>query len=429
MSPKKKSEIESRSQGNAAGRSRRRQVQSRAQESIAQTAALWSDSEPVREPVERPRELAREPEDALDESKADGGAHEAQEIPTSAQLRVRWERERFEGLRRTPGAMAFYEEALARSAHQGALEVIAKANGLSEDDVRQVWERFLENHRERVVQLASGRDIKELRREVVGEEDAMRTQEPQARSRQNETKTDAEPERMPEAASEDKQTDLREENDEKDDDVKDADKEKLNQGLDKQSRAHLQRVINEEIGREEYERCLQTRRRLAQDASGKGRFRWAALVKALLPIIGAAVAATCAWFVFQVPILNGFVEGFGRLFSTQTIAVVDRTAARSVIADLARTESLSTVMAANEVFEELFAAAAANVAARLNATVLDAKAVIATANAGSVDATEAVKDEIGRLVRTSRLPQKTLDSIDMNTSMKAAPGSVRGEAP
>lgn len=428
MSPKKKSEIEGCPQEDASGRGRRSAARRQARESMAAAAALWSGTEPLETRPSKPVESAEIRGMAVD------AAPDAPQAPTSAQLRVRWERERFETLRRTPGAMAFYEEALARAAHKGALEAIAKANGLTEADVRCVWERFLENHRERVIRLAAGRRLETARCEAFDSDaDAAKLQAPEADERENtntQRENGADPEAVLKADAENEEDGMRREAEGKEDDVSDTDKEHVRtEGLDRQSRAHLQRVINEEIGREEYERCLQARRRLGEESRRAGKSRFAGFKNALVAVVAAAAAAACAWFVFQVPVPAGLVDGFGRLFSTQTIAVVDRTAARGVIADLARTESLSTVMAANDVFEELFASAAATVAARLNATVLDAKAVVATANAGSVDVTEAVKDEIGRLVRTSRLPQKTVDSIGVKAPLKPAPEAERGEAP
>ena len=77
-------------------------------------------------------------------------------LSAAARRRI-WERSRYESMRMLPDAMAFHEEALARAMQQGEFEKLAKANGLSEEEVRRVWDVHQDHHRIRVAAQAAGR--------------------------------------------------------------------------------------------------------------------------------------------------------------------------------------------------------------------------------------------------------------------------------
>lgn len=84
------------------------------------------------------------------------------------------------------------------------------------------------------------------------------------------------------------------------------------------------------------------------------------------------------------------------------VAVVDRQAARKALLELAGRAALEDVMAANDVFDELFVLASARVAARENWLLIDARAVVAMASGGR-DATERIEAEIVNLVQNGAI--------------------------
>lgn len=129
-----------------------------ARESLAAVAQGWgapqqsqAEFEGVRNVTDEPSEspvLVRIPEE---EKPAKG-----ETLSAAARRRI-WERSRYESMRLQPDAMAFHEEALARARQQGEFEKLAKANGLSEEEVRRVWDVHQDHHRIRVAAQAAGR--------------------------------------------------------------------------------------------------------------------------------------------------------------------------------------------------------------------------------------------------------------------------------
>ena len=112
------------------------------------------------------------------------------ELLTPAQKRQIWEKSRYEALRQQPDAMAFHEEALARFEQDGMLKILAKTNGLTEDEARRVWSVFLEHHRIRTTaQAAGGRaeieECPEADSDIEGK-DALQTAKPSAQPESDE---------------------------------------------------------------------------------------------------------------------------------------------------------------------------------------------------------------------------------------------------
>ena len=184
--------------------SRKKQMAERqARESLAAVAQGWgagapqqsqAECEGVRNVTEELSEspvLVRIPEE---EKPAKG-----ETLSAAARRRI-WERSRYESMRMQPDAMAFHEEALARARQQGEFEKLAKVNGLSEEEVRRVWDVHQDHHRIRVAAQAAGRTA-----EVPEDEDAdfdeLQTGEVSAREPTNEPEADVPREKVEEPRS------------------------------------------------------------------------------------------------------------------------------------------------------------------------------------------------------------------------------------
>lgn len=390
-----KRSLKKTAQKNAASVPLRRKALNGAEQSAAQAALQWSQSEDD-EGIDHG---STQKESALIDSHRD-----------CARARVLWEKQRREAMRQSPGAMAFYEEALMRSAHSGALERIAKDNGLSDEQMREVWEKFLASHRERVVRLASGSGIDDGAANPSG----IRREADETENEKNE-ESDENGKRPEELRRKDPDECARQ------DGMTDGEYGRYDEA---HAIAERRRLINEEIGRSEYERCRRAKEAFADDkprASKSVRPGGFLFRKGLLAAACAAVVC-CLWV--GVSALRGFDAGFLRTFGnfgfSQTIGVVDRAAARSFIAQLARSESLETVLAANEAFDALFLEAAAEVAGERRVILLESQAVVAAYDAETVDLTEAVRLRMHERLKTLR-PSLESRNQGARTDLRSSP--------
>lgn len=336
-------------------------------------------------------------------------------LSAAARRRI-WERSRYESMRLQPDAMAFHEEALARAMQQGEFEKLAKVNGLSEEEVRRVWDVHQDHHRIRVAAQAAGRtaevpevedadDDEQQTGEVSAREpinDVLREEVEEPRSEFTEAPdphaisvTQPKPEPKPMEQSQPQPV------------TSETDTVSCHQSerppVGRLSEAG--RRINEEVGREEHLRALAAAQRLAcegDEAIWEERLRF---FKDRLRRTGVwtAAAGVCLLAGILAADLMGLrsraiesVTSF-TVFAPQP-AVVDRQAARKALLDLAGRAALEDVIVANEAFDDLFVLACARVAARENLLLLDSRAVVAMARGGE-DATERIKEEIVDLVQ------------------------------
>ena len=180
---------------------KKQMAERRARESLAAVAQGWgtpqqsqAECDGVRNVTEQTGDspvLVRIPEE---EKPAKG-----ETLSAAARRRI-WERSRYESMRLLPDAMAFHEEALARARQQGEFEKLAKVNGLSEEEVRRVWDVHQDHHRIRVAAQAAGRTA-----EVPEVEDAdfdeQQAGEVSAREPTNEPEADVPREKVEEPRS------------------------------------------------------------------------------------------------------------------------------------------------------------------------------------------------------------------------------------
>ncbi len=396
---------------------KKQMAERRARESLAAVAQGWgapqqsqAECEGVRNVTDEPSEspvLVRIPED---EKPAKG-----ETLSAAARRRI-WERSRYESMRLLPDAMAFHEEALARARQQGEFEKLAKVNGLSEEEVRRVWDVHQDHHRIRVAAQAAGRtaevpevedadDDEQQTGEVSAREpinDVLREEVEEPRSEFTEAPdphaisvTQPKPEPKPMEQSQPQPV------------TSETDTVSCHQSerppVGRLSEAG--RRINEEVGREEHLRALAAAQRLAcegDEAIWEERLRF---FKDRLRRTGVwtAAAGVCLLAGILAADLMGLrsraiesVTSF-TVFAPQP-AVVDRQAAKKALLDLARRAALEDVIVASEAFDELFVLACARVAARENLLLLDSRAVVAMARGGE-DATERIKEEIVDLVQ------------------------------
>lgn len=392
-----------------------------ARESLAAVAQGWGAGAPqqsqaecdsVRNVTEEPGEspvLVRIPEE---EKPAKG-----ETLSAAARRRI-WERSRYESMRMLPDAMAFHEEALARARQQGEFEKLAKANGLSEEEVRRVWDVHQDHHRIRVAAQAAGRTA-----EVPEVEDAdfdeLQTGEVSAREPTNEPEADVPREKVEEPRSkfteapdphaisvtqpkpEPKTMEQTQPQPVTSETVSCHQSERPPVGR----LSEAGRRINEEVGREEHLRALAAAQRLAcegDEAIWEERLRF---IKDRLRRTGVwtAAAGVCLLAGILAIDLMGLRSRAIESVTSLTVlapqpAVVDRQAAKKALLDLAGRAALEDVIVASEAFDDLFVLACARVAARETLLLLDSRAVVAMARGGE-DATERIKEEIVDLVQ------------------------------
>ena len=396
---------------------KKQMAERQARESLAAVAQGWgapqqsqAECEGVRNVTDEPGEspvLVRIPED---EKPAKG-----ETLSAAARRRI-WERSRYESMRLQPDAMAFHEEALARAMQQGEFEKLAKVNGLSEEEVRRVWDVHQDHHRIRVAAQAAGRtaevpevedadDDEQQTGEVSAREpinDVLREEVEEPRSEFTEAPdphaiSDAQPKPEPKPMEQSQQQPVTSETET----VSCHQSERPAVGR----LSEAGRRINEEVGREEHLRALAAAQRLAREgdeAIWEERLRF---IKDRLRRTGVwtGAAGVCLLAGILAADLMGLrsraiesVTSF-TVFAPQP-AVVDRQAARKALLDLAGRAALEDVIVASEAFDDLFVLACARVAARENLLLLDSRAVVAMARGGE-DATERIKEEIVDLVQ------------------------------
>ena len=339
------------------------------------------------------------------------------ELLTPAQKRQIWEKSRYEALRQQPDAMAFHEEALARFEQDGMLKKLAKTNGLTEDEARRVWSVFLEHHRIRTTaQAAGGRaeieECPEADSDIEGK-DALQTAKPAAQPERDEkeaendrppiqiTKMPTPP--LPAVSTEQKSEPATTENI-----TPQPLREESVETSEKQDTKELRYRINDEIAQQELARTQAAAAELASQADDEiRRARWSSVKTVAnrtamglfaLGLLGAGAMVLNVWDLrerlgIHLPAV---------LQPTPDVAVVDRQAARKALLELAGRAALEDVMAANDVFDELFVLASARVAARENWLLIDARAVVAMASGGR-DATERIEAEIVNLVQNGAI--------------------------
>lgn len=390
-----------------------------ARESLAAVAQGWGAGAPHQSQAEC--EGVRNVTEELSESpvlvRIPGEEKPAKGETLSAAARRRiWERSRYESMRLQPDAMAFHEEALARAMQQGEFEKLAKVNGLSEEEVRRVWDVHQDHHRIRVAAQAAGRtaevpevedadDDEQQTGEVSAREpinDVLREEVEEPRSEVPEA-PEPEPISVKEPESEPKPMEQSQ--------PQPMTSETETVSCHQSERPPVGRLseagrrINEEVGREEHLRALAAAQRLAcegDEAIWEERLRF---IKDRLRRTGVwtAAAGVCLLAGILATDLMGLrsraIESVTSLmvFAPQP-AVVDRQAAKKALLDLAGRAALEDVIVASEAFDDLFVLACARVAARENLLLLDSRAVVAMARGGE-DATERIKEEIVDLVQ------------------------------
>ena len=177
---------------------------------------------------------------------------------------------------------------------------------------------------------------------------------------------------------------------------------------EKQDTKELRYRINDEIAQQELTRTQAAAAELANQADDEiRRARWSSVKTVAnrtamglfaLGLLGAGAMALNVWDLrerlgIHLPAV---------LQPAPDVAVVDRQAARKALLELAGRAALEDVMAANDVFDELFVLASARVAARENWLLIDARAVVAMAS-GGCDATERIEAEIVNLVQNGAI--------------------------
>lgn len=400
---------------------KKQMAERRARESLAAVAQGWgagvpqqsqAECEGVRNVTEELSEspvLVRIPEE---EKPAKG-----ETLSAAARRRI-WERSRYESMRLQPDAMAFHEEALARAMQQGEFEKLAKANGLSEEEVRRVWDVHQDHHRIRVAAQAAGRTA-EVPEVEDADDDELQTGEVSAREPTNEPAAD-----VPRKEVEEPRSKFTEAPDHHSISVtqpkpepKPMEQSQAQPVTSETVSCHqserppvgrlseARRRINEEVGREEHLRALAAAQRLAcegDEAIWEERLRF---IKDRLRRTGVwtAAAGVCLLAGILATDLMGLRSRAIESVTSFTVlapqpAVVDRQAARKALLDLAGRAALEDVIVASEAFDDLFVLACARVAARENLLLLDSRAVVAMARGGE-DATERIKEEIVDLVQ------------------------------
>lgn len=396
---------------------KKQMAERQARESLAAVAQGWgtpqqsqAECDSVRNVTEQTGDspvLVRIPED---EKPAKG-----ETLSAAARRRI-WERSRYESMRLLPDAMAFHEEALARARQQGEFEKLAKVNGLSEEEVRRVWDVHQDHHRIRVAAQAAGRTA-EVPEVEDADEDELQTGEVSAREPINDvpqeeveeprSKVTEAPDPHAMSVTQPKPEPKPMEQSQPQPMTSETETVSCHQSerpaVGRLSEAG--RRINEEVGREEHLRALAAAQRLACEgdkAIWEERLRF---IKDRLRRTGVwtAAAGVCLLAGILAADLMGLrsraiesVTSF-TVFAPQP-AVVDRQAAKKALLDLAGRAALEDVIVASEAFDDLFVLACARVAARENLLLLDSRAVVAMARGGE-DATERIKEEIVDLVQ------------------------------
>ena len=258
---------------------KKKMAERRARESLAAVAQGWgagtpqqsqAECEGVRNVTEQTGDspvLVRIPEE---EKPAKG-----ETLSAAARRRI-WERSRYESMRLLPDAMAFHEEALARARQQGEFEKLAKVNGLTEEEVRRVWDVHQDHHRIRVAAQAAGRtaevpevedadDDEQQTGEVSAREpinDVLREEVEEPRSEVPEA-TEPEPISVKEPESEPKPMEQSQPQPMTSETETVSCHQSERPPVGRLSEAG--RLINEEVGREEHLRALAAAQRLARE--------------------------------------------------------------------------------------------------------------------------------------------------------------------
>lgn len=396
---------------------KKQMAERRARESLAAVAQGWGAPQQSQAACEGVRNMTNKPGDSpvLVRIPEEEKPAKGETLSAAARRRI-WERSRYESMRLQPDAMAFHEEALARAMQQGEFEKLAKVNGLTEEEVRRVWDVHQDHHRIRVAAQAAGRtaevpevedadDDEQQTGEVSAREpinDVLREEVEEPRSEVPEA-PEPEPISVKEPESEPKPMEQSQ--------PQPMTSETETVSCHQSERPPVGRLseagrrINEEVGREEHLRALAAAQRLAREgdeAIWEERLRF---IKDRLRRTGVwtAAAGVCLLAGILAADLMGLrsraiesVTGF-TVFASQP-AVVDRQVARKALLDLAGRAALEDVIVASEAFDDLFVLACARVAARENLLLLDSRAVVAMARGGE-DATERIKEEILDLVQ------------------------------
>ena len=398
---------------------KKQMAQRQARESLAAVAQGWvagapqqsqAECEGVRNVTEELSEspvLVRIPEE---EKPAKG-----ETLSAAARRRI-WERSRYESMRLQPDAMAFHEEALARARQQGEFEKLAKVNGLTEEEVRRVWDVHQDHHRIRVAAQAAGRTA-EVPEVEDADDDEQHTGEVSAREPLNDVLREEveEPRSEVPEAPEPEPISVKEPESEpkpmEQSQPQPMTSETETVSCHQSERPPVGRLseagrrINEEVGREEHLRALAAAQRLAREGDEaiweerlrfiKDRLRRTGVWTAAAGVCLLAGILAADWMGLRSRAIES-VTGF-TVFAPQP-AVVDRQAAKKALLDLAGRAALEDVIVASEAFDDLFVLACARVAARENLLLLDSRAVVAMARGGE-DATERIKEEIVDLVQ------------------------------
>lgn len=396
---------------------KKQMAERRARESLAAVAQGWGAPQQSQAACEGVRNMTNKPGDSpvLVRIPEEEKPAKGETLSAAARRRI-WERSRYESMRLQPDAMAFHEEALARAMQQGEFEKLAKVNGLTEEEVRRVWDVHQDHHRIRVAAQAAGRTA-EVPEVEDADDDEQQTGEVSAREPINDVLREEveEPRSEVPEAPEPESISVKEPESEpkpmEQSQPQPMTSETETVSCHQSERPPVGRLseagrrINEEVGREEHLRALAAAQRLAREgdeAIWEERLRF---IKDRLRRTGVwtAAAGVCLLAGILAADLMGLrsraiesVTGF-TVFAPQP-AVVDRQVARKALLDLAGRAALEDVIVASEAFDDLFVLACARVAARENLLLLDSRAVVAMARGGE-DATERIKEEILDLVQ------------------------------
>ncbi len=350
---------------------------------------------------------------------------------TAGQKRRLWEKERAERLAAEPDAMAFHDEAVERAVKGGMLERFAKANGLTHEQALSLWQKSRRQHSEAVTALAA----QGLTGGFAEEEDARpaiekpREEEEEVVEDELETPSAGNETHAPESANmtEDEPTEkeivapLA---------AADAGKVPADAPAGKECSApatpsgpallktHMQtdnkpldpktrrRLINEEIGREEYQHTQEALQALLEEKPSRAAAfvlrHQKRLTRALCLMLAAAAFfyGGAVWLFASDSALARGLQSARDFFTIRpAVAVVDRRAVRGALLELAQTESLERVLKATDDFDALFQRACVEVAMEENLMLLTADCVIASSRAHMVDATDDVKAAVLRLAR------------------------------
>lgn len=396
---------------------KKQMAERRARESLAAVAQGWGAPQQSQAACEGVRNMTNKPGDSpvLVRIPEEEKPAKGETLSAAARRRI-WERSRYESMRLQPDAMAFHEEALARAMQQGEFEKLAKVNGLTEEEVRRVWDVHQDHHRIRVAAQAAGRTA-EVPEVEDADDDEQQTGEVSAREPINDVlREEVEEPRseVPEAPEPEPISVKEPESEPKP--MEQSQPQPMTSETETVSCHQSERPpvgclseagrrINEEVGREEHLRALAAAQRLAREgdeAIWEERLRF---IKDRLRRTGVwtAAAGVCLLAGILAADLMGLrsraiesVTGF-TVFAPQP-AVVDRQVARKALLDLAGRAALEDMIVASEAFDDLFVLACARVAARENLLLLDSRAVVAMARGGE-DATERIKEEILDLVQ------------------------------